>query len=135
MQEKKGLNELTRKAEEYLEAIFNITEEKGYSKMKDIASALEVSVPSVIEMVKKLDDMDFVIYRKYDSVKLTPKGETIGGIIKYRSDMIKAFSGMIKVVEKIADKNDAGGVTAHELNSNPFSKEKGFTEKGCATNF
>jgi len=104
MQEKRGLNELTRKAEEYLEAIFNITEEKGYVRMKDIASALEVSVPSVIEMVKKLDDMDFVIYRKYDSVTLTPKGETIGGIIKYRSDMIKAFSGMIKIVEKIADK-------------------------------
>ena len=28
-------------------------------------------------MVKKLDDMDFVIYRKYDGVVLTPKGEAI----------------------------------------------------------
>lgn len=68
---------LTRKAENYLEAIFNITEEKGYARIKDIASALGVNPASVVEMMNKLNDMDFVIYRKYDSVRLTPKGEAI----------------------------------------------------------
>ena len=68
---------LTRKAESYLEAIFSITEEKVCARIKDIASALGVSAPSTIEMVKKLDDQDFVIYRKYDGVVLTPKGEAI----------------------------------------------------------
>ena len=68
---------LTRKAEEYLEAIFSITEEKGYARIKDIASALGVNPASVVEMMKKVDDMDFVIYRKYDGVRLTPKGKAI----------------------------------------------------------
>ncbi len=70
-------NMLTRKAKSYLEAIFSITEEKAYTRIRDIASALGVSAPSTIEMVKKLDDRDFVIYRKYDGVVLTPKGEVI----------------------------------------------------------
>ena len=68
---------LTRKAEDYLEAIFNITEEKGYTRIKDIASARGVNPASVVEMMKKLDDMGFVIYRKYDGVRLTPKGKAI----------------------------------------------------------
>jgi len=68
---------LTRKAESYLEAIFSITEEKVYARIRDIASALGVRAPSAIEMVRKLDDRDFVIYRKYDGVVLTPKGEAI----------------------------------------------------------
>ena len=68
---------LTRKAESYLEAIFSITEEKVYVRIRDIASALGVSAPSAIEMMKKLDDRGFVIYRKYDGVVLTPKGEAI----------------------------------------------------------
>ena len=70
-------NMLTRKAKSYLEAIFRITEEKAYARIRDIASALGVSAPSTIEMVRKLDDRDFVIYRKYDGVVLTPKGEAI----------------------------------------------------------
>nr|CBH39951.1 hypothetical protein, containing iron dependent repressor, N-terminal DNA binding domain [uncultured archaeon] len=70
-------NMLTRKAECYLEAIFSITEEKVYARIRDITSALGISAPSAVEMVKKLDDMDFVIYRKYDGVVLTPKGEAI----------------------------------------------------------
>ena len=68
---------LTRKAKSYLEVIFSITEEKAYARIRDIASALGVSAPSTIEMMKKLDDRDFVIYRKYDGVVLTPKGEAI----------------------------------------------------------
>jgi len=68
---------LTRKAESYLEVIFSITEEKVYARIRDIASALGVRAPSAIEMVRKLDDMDCVIYRKYDGVVLTPKGEAI----------------------------------------------------------
>ncbi|NOR47159.1 MAG: metal-dependent transcriptional regulator, partial [Methanosarcinaceae archaeon] len=33
---------LTRKGEDYLEAILNVTEDKGYAKIKNIAVALDV---------------------------------------------------------------------------------------------
>jgi len=94
---------LTRKGEDYLEAILNITDDKGYSKIKDIAVTLGVKPPSVIEMVKKLDKMDFVVYRKYDGITLTEKGREIALIIKDRHDTLKAFLEIIKVPEKIAE--------------------------------
>jgi Mn-dependent transcriptional regulator len=46
--------ELTRKAEDYLEAIFTINREKGYAKVRDIALYLKIKPPSVSEMAKKI---------------------------------------------------------------------------------
>ena len=43
---------LSRKAEDYLEAILGITEEKGYTRVKDIAIALDIQPSSVVEMLK-----------------------------------------------------------------------------------
>ena len=42
--------ELSRKAEDYMEAIFIISKEKGYAKIKDVALSLRVKPPSVVEM-------------------------------------------------------------------------------------
>jgi DtxR family Mn-dependent transcriptional regulator len=63
---------LSRKAEDYLEAILSIAERKGYTRVKDIASALNIKPPSVVEMLKRLNDMGLVDYQKYEGVRLTP---------------------------------------------------------------
>jgi len=104
---------LTRKGEDYLEAILNVTEDKGYARIKDIAVALDVKSPSVVEMVKKLDKMSFVVYRKYDGITLTEKGREIALIIKDRHDTLKAFLEIIKVPEKIAERDAC--TMEHEL--------------------
>ena len=108
-----SVNMLTRKAEDYLEAILNITEEKGYARIKNIAAALNVKPPSVIEMVKKLDKMRFVVYRKHDGITLTENGREIALIVKDRHDTLKAFLEIIKVPEKIAEKDAC--TMEHEL--------------------
>jgi len=96
---------LSRKAEDYLEAILNITERKGHTRTKDIALALNIKPPSVVEMLKRLDDMGLVEYRKYEGVRLTPKGRAIASVVKDRHETIRAFLEIIKVPEKIADKD------------------------------
>ncbi len=106
---------LSRKAEDYLEAILNITEEKGHSRIKDIAVTMDVRPPSVIEMVKKLDKKKFVIYRKYDGVTLTERGREVALIIKDRHDTIKAFLKIISVPEQIAERDAC--TMEHELDS------------------
>ena len=45
----------TAKTEDYLEAMLELTREKGYIRVKDIADKLGVRPPSVTEMLKKLD--------------------------------------------------------------------------------
>ena len=106
---------LSRKAEDYLEAILNITEEKGHARIKDIAITLGVRPPSVVEMVNRLDKKGMVEYRKYDGVKLTAEGGKIALIIKERHDIIKAFLEIINVPEKIADKDAC--TMEHELHA------------------
>ncbi len=105
---------LSRKAEDYLEAVLNVTEEKGYAKIKDIAATLDVKPPSAIEMVKKLDKNHFVVYKRYDGVTLTEKGREIALIIKDRHETIKSFLKIISVPEKIAEKDAC--TMEHELN-------------------
>ncbi len=112
----------SRKAEDYLEAILNIAEKKGYSRIKDIALALGVTPSSVVEMVKRLNDMDFVEYRKYDGVTLTPEGREIASVVKDRHDTIRAFLEIIKVPGEIADKDAC--IIEHELEAKTIEQVK-----------
>ena len=106
---------LSRKAEDYLEAILNIIEEKGHSRIKDVAVTLDVKPPSVIEMAKKLDRNGFVVYKKYEGVTLTKRGREIALIVKDRHDTIKAFLKIISVPDQIAERDAC--TMEHELNS------------------
>ena len=105
--------ELSRKAEDYLEATLVIAREKGYAKIRDVALTLGVKPPSVVEMVRKLDALGLVVYRKYDGVTLTPDGEEIGKNVKDRHDTLKAFLEIINVPEKTADEDAC--TMEHEL--------------------
>lgn len=94
---------LSRKAEDYLEAILNVTLEKGYARTKDVAQALGISPSSVVEMFRKLDAQHLVCYRRYEGVTLLPEGREIAEQIKYRHDTLKQFLLIIGVSENVAD--------------------------------
>jgi len=105
---------LSRKAEDYLEAILNVSLEKGYAKTRDIAKELDVTPPSVVEMFIKLDKLGMIEYRKYEGVVLKPKGREIASVIKYRHETLMAFLKLIYVPDKIADSDAC--LMEHELN-------------------
>lgn len=88
---------LSQKAEYYLEAILNITDDKGYARVKDVADSLDIRYPSVTEMVQKLDRLGYVIYRRYEGVTLTERGREVALILKDRHDALKAFLEIISV--------------------------------------
>jgi DtxR family Mn-dependent transcriptional regulator len=115
---------LSRKAEDYLEAILEITEQKGYTRIRDIASALAVKPPSAVEMVKRLNELGLVEYRKYDGVRLTSKGKELAGVVKERHDTIRTFLEIIKVSEKIANKDAC--IIEHELEPETIERLKKF---------
>jgi len=117
---------LSRKAEDYLEAILNITERKGHTRTKDIAAALDIKPPSVVEMLKRLNDMALVEYRKYEGVKLTPKGREIARVVKDRHETIRAFLEILKVPKKIANKDAC--IIEHELEPETIGQLKNFVQ-------
>ncbi|MDV0441204.1 HTH-type transcriptional regulator MntR [Methanocorpusculaceae archaeon Ag1] len=117
---------LTMKEEDYLEAILNVSAEKGYAKTRDVADELDLSPPSVVEMFAKLDHKKLVVYRKYEGVTLTDSGRAIAEQIKYRHDVLVEFLRLIAVPGEIAEKDAC--FMEHELNAVTIRKIKQFVE-------
>ncbi|HEX55078.1 MAG: metal-dependent transcriptional regulator [Candidatus Altiarchaeales archaeon] len=95
----------SKSVEDYLEAIYNITERKGYARTKDISRELDVRPPSVTEMLKKLDNIGLVNYERYGGVTLTKEGERIAKVVKTRHDAIKEFLSILLISEKTAERD------------------------------
>lgn len=64
--------------EDYLEAIFRVTERNGACSVSDVAEALDVKRPSVSKAIKRLTDAGFVAHEPYGKVSLTAKGRAVG---------------------------------------------------------
>ena len=97
------MKNLSRTAEDYLEAILNVTLEKGYARTKDVAHELDLSPSSVVEMFRKLDRMGLVEYRRYEGVVLKPAGREVAEVVRSRHEILREFLQVIHVPETIAD--------------------------------
>jgi DtxR family Mn-dependent transcriptional regulator len=67
--------------ENYLKVIFNQAIATDEVNTTSIAQALEVSLPSVNSMVKKLAGMGLLEYEKYKPLKMTAKGRKLAAMI------------------------------------------------------
>lgn len=82
----------TDRLEEYLETIFYlITKNKSPAKTKQISEELNVSPPSVTEMIKKLNSSGLVEYTPYQGVELTEKGTEEAIRIKRKHQVLETF--------------------------------------------
>ena len=118
------MHSLSRKAEDYLEAILNASLEKGYARTKDIARELCIQPPTVVEMVRKLDRMGLIKYRKYEGVTLTPEGRRIAEIVKDRHETLQSFLEIFKVPEAIATQDAC--MMEHELSPDSIEQIRMF---------
>ena len=76
----------SQSAEDYLERIHELIEEKGYARVVDIASSLKVKQASVTSMVQKLGELGYLNYEKYRGLVLTEKGKRIACSIQKRHE-------------------------------------------------
>ncbi|WP_428325689.1 metal-dependent transcriptional regulator [Nitrosopumilus sp.] len=74
--------------EMYLKAIWHIKEKEGQSKVSTIARMLNVRQPSVVQMLKKLDEKKLVVYNK-SGVRLTQEGKDIGTSMMRNSRLLE----------------------------------------------
>ena len=66
-----------KSAEDYLEMILRLNEEKGYARSVDIAAGLSVSKPSVSVAMKNLRESGYIVMDKDSYISLTDKGMEI----------------------------------------------------------
>jgi DtxR family Mn-dependent transcriptional regulator len=65
---------LTRSVEDYLKAIYHLSNQGGFASTSDIAAMLEVAPPSVSGMVKRLSETGLIEHVPYRGVQLTAQG-------------------------------------------------------------
>ena len=59
---------LSPSAEDYMEMIYRLSADKGFTRVNDLASALNVQPPSVTKMIQKLADLKLIKYEKYGNM-------------------------------------------------------------------
>ena len=114
------------RVEDYLRTVYEIIEQKGYARIKDISKELEVKPSTVVEMMRKLRNRDFVVYEKYGGITLTPKGRKVAEAVKTRHDTFKKFLEIILVPEDVAAKD--AHVLEHRLDSKTILQFTRFVE-------
>ncbi|HIH76067.1 MAG TPA: metal-dependent transcriptional regulator [Methanomassiliicoccales archaeon] len=77
--------------EEYLECIWELTQDGTPARTTDIAKKMKVSPASVTEMMQRLDSLGYIAYEKYKGVTLTDSGKKIGETIKRKHRLLERF--------------------------------------------
>ena len=95
---------LTPVMEDYLEAIFDLDQDKKVVRVKDIAKRMDVKMPTVSSMLKTLNDRGLVHYEKYEYIELTKTGERVGKEMRRRHGVLNKFlTEILKIDAKSAD--------------------------------
>ena len=102
----------TESAEDYLERIYELIEDKGYARMIDIARSLRKRQASVTRMVQKLGETGFVRYEKYRGLVLTSKGKSVARAVHRRHQVLEQFFTLLGVNGETAQR-DLEGIEHH----------------------
>src|SRR5438132_2786619 len=102
----------SQSAEDYLERIHELIEEKGYARVVDIASSLQVKQASVTSMVQKLGELGYLNYEKYRGLVLTQKGKQIACNIQKRHETLSRFFSLFGL-DPATQKEDIEGIEHH----------------------
>ncbi|MGE0086461.1 MAG: metal-dependent transcriptional regulator [Desulfococcaceae bacterium] len=82
---------LSSSMEDYLEAIFHISERKQAARAKDIADRLSVNNSSVTGALRSLSEKGLINYAPYDLITLTDKGKEHARSVVRRHKALKDF--------------------------------------------
>jgi len=111
---------VSRRNEDLLEAIYEISHEKGYAKSKDIAAALHITPATVTDGFKRLQDAGLVNYEPYGGVTLTKAGSDIAIRTHESHLVIRRLLKLVGVDEETAN-NDAC-IMEHGLSDDSYER-------------
>jgi Mn-dependent DtxR family transcriptional regulator len=106
------MSKASESAEDYLERIYQLIEDKEYARVVDIARSLRIRQASVTHMVQKLGETGFVRYEKYRGLVLTSKGKRVARAVRRRHQVLEEFFGLLGVNGETAQR-DLEGIEHH----------------------
>ena len=84
-------NRVSSAMEDYLEAILRLSERGGVARVRDIAGALDVALPTVTGALRNLAGRELVNYRPYELITLTAKGREVARKTARRQEVLSRF--------------------------------------------
>jgi len=106
-------NTPSQSAEDYLERILELVQEKGQARVVDIANSLNVRQASVTNMVKKLCELGFVDHEKYKrGLVLTKEGKGVAQRIQRRHATLSRFFSLLEL-DSETPRRDIEGIEHH----------------------
>ena len=91
--------------EDYIEAIHDLSEERGFARVKEISCALNVKSASTSGALSKLSARGLIDHERYGYVQLTERGRELAEDIQRRHSMILKFlTRVLKINRNQAEK-------------------------------
>lgn len=103
---KKDDDVLTASMEDYLEMVYRLSRDNGFTRVNELASALNVQPPSVSKMIQKLAEQSLVDYEKYGYIILTKKGKKLGKELLNRHQIVEDFLRILGVSEGLLEQTE-----------------------------
>ncbi len=118
---------LSETLEDYLEIILMLARKHKVVRVKEIAKAKSVRMPTVTSALRRLSDKGLVLYAAREYVELTPEGSDIARRIAGRHHFLTIFLERILRVSPEMAENDACGLE-HHLSTESLSRLAAFVE-------
>lgn len=94
---KKDDDSLTASMEDYLEMIYRLSYETGFTRIHILSQALNVQPSSATKMVQNLAQTGLVKYERYGFIMLEEKGKQLGAWLLKRHTILEEFARIIGV--------------------------------------
>jgi DtxR family Mn-dependent transcriptional regulator len=125
---------LTPALEDYLEVIYQLSQESGTARISDIAQKMDIAKPSVTQAITALRREGMVYQDRYGPVLLTPKGEKRASEVWYRHRVIRRYLEEALQVSPATADHDAC-IMEHNISEETFTQiEKWLQDKSGRSN-
>ena len=98
---------LSSQMEDYLEIIYQLCQENGLARVKDIAARLAVSNPSVVSAIKNLKTRKLVVQEPYGYIRLTARGNRLAAAVIQKHEVLRSFLEKILALDPETAARDA----------------------------
>lgn len=92
-------NSLSASMEDYLEMIYRLSKENGFTRINELSEALHVHPPSATRMVQKLGMMNLLHYERYGVILLRAEGKRLGQMLLEKHNTVESFFRILGVDE------------------------------------
>lgn len=103
---KKESEHLSPSEEDYMEMIYRLSLDYGFTRVNDLAQALNVQPPSVSKMIQKLAEQKYINYEKYGVIMLSDRGNKIGKALLSRHNIVEEFLKLLGVTDGLLEETE-----------------------------